>query len=363
MKNLINLLFYGKYNSKTYKKYKTDINKNNLKSLEVLCSINIIVGILLFILLFYTKSINKELMYYLFINILMSAGGIVLLKRNVKINSAPLLLVCYIYIIATMGIYKLIAISFDLNALIPLIAVMYIVNSFLFIDNPIRYNFIMFVFTIWLCSVTEINEFVIVNYFIYLVIFIIGAIISCFKFNTILEDSKILRQVKKERDLDMLTKLYNRGACERIISESLLSDPLGSVLIIFDLDNFKEVNDTYGHDEGDKVLIKVSDIIRNVFRKNDILVRLGGDEFIIFIDEDSDKSFIKSRAERLIKEIKNIKYNRKSIVGCSIGIAFSKREDDFNSLYKKADLSLYESKHRGKGCYTFYKDISKGEEK
>lgn len=356
MKNVINLLFYGKYNNKTYNKYKTDINKNNLKSLEALCSINLIVGILLFIILFYINSIKTEFINYLFINIFVSSVGIITLKRNIKINSVVILISYYIYIIITMAIYKMIAVNYDVVALIPLVGVMYVVNSFLFIDKPIRYNFIMALFVIWLCSIVKINEFVIMNYFVYFVIYVIGVIISYFNFNKILEEAKIFHQVKKERDLDMLTKLYNRGASERIISESLLAEPEGSALIIFDLDNFKKVNDTYGHDAGDKLLIKVADITKNIFRKDDVLARLGGDEFIIFLDDEANMDFIKNKTDRLIREIKNIKFKRKSIVGCSIGVSFSTKVDDFNSLYKKADSSLYESKNKGKGCCTFYEN-------
>jgi diguanylate cyclase (GGDEF)-like protein len=124
-----------------------------------------------------------------------------------------------------------------------------------------------------------------------------------------------------------------------------------------DLDGFKEINDNYGHETGDIVLIEVANRLKNRFRKTDIIVRLGGDEFVIVI-ENSNYDTAKMLAQKIIKEILKpiiIKDDLSVQVGASIGIAFYPDDvDSMEDLIKKADEAMYFSKRSGKGIVTFY---------
>jgi diguanylate cyclase (GGDEF)-like protein len=124
-----------------------------------------------------------------------------------------------------------------------------------------------------------------------------------------------------------------------------------------DLDGFKGINDTYGHEAGDKVLIETSKKLKKIFREDDVVVRLGGDEFVIlaeYIKYDN----LKIIANKIIKEIlKPVSLENGKLVqaGVSIGIAvYPDDADNMEKLIKRADEAMYFSKRSGKGIYTFY---------
>lgn len=151
---------------------------------------------------------------------------------------------------------------------------------------------------------------------------------------------------------DGLTGVLNRTATERyiraILEESEETDLHAFFLI--DIDNFKNVNDTLGHQEGDKLLIAFAEGMQESIRERDILGRLGGDEFIIFLKSVRRKADIKKRAEQLHERFNEIcsAYSELN-VSASIGIStFPKSDRTFDGLYEKSDRALYEAKGRGK---------------
>ena len=137
-----------------------------------------------------------------------------------------------------------------------------------------------------------------------------------------------------------------------------------AALIILDLDYFKTVNDTYGHIAGDKVLSIVGTLLRRSFRENDIIGRLGGDEFIIFIHNPhhqrlEQKEMLYRRLTQLSQQIRDITIEDGSMhVSASIGIMLlTSLPVSFIELYNNADIALYESKKKGRDCITFFDDI------
>ena len=129
------------------------------------------------------------------------------------------------------------------------------------------------------------------------------------------------------------------------------------MFILFDVDKFKYVNDNFGHDVGDKVLIAIADCMKRTFRNNDIVMRLGGDEFAAYASLVLSREGAEIIVDRLMKQIGRIKIpemgdNR---VDVSAGVAFYRPEDrfDFDELYKRADKCTYESKAH-EGSYVTY---------
>ncbi len=176
-------------------------------------------------------------------------------------------------------------------------------------------------------------------------------------------------QVKKEEALfaasqtDSLTKLKNKMASEILINDILLNSKENSVhaLICFDLDNFKNINDSFGHLYGDEVLIEISSKVKNLFRSTDILGRFGGDEFVALIKDvpDSDESFIRERVILLGDNIRNVyqKGEVKHLVSASIGIALYPRDGKtYEELYEKADYASYIAKKSGKDRFIYFDD-------
>lgn len=157
-----------------------------------------------------------------------------------------------------------------------------------------------------------------------------------------------------DANTDYLTKLNNRRSLQDFMRKT--PPHPDTVLLLADLDNFKEVNDQYGHEEGDKVLIAFAGMLQQIFPTAN-LFRLGGDEFAILLHGVSDSDRTRQCAEQLLAGFEE-KVARKfshTNISVSIGIAMDNGNDDnFGELFKKADMALYESKKAGKNVFTFW---------
>ena len=129
-----------------------------------------------------------------------------------------------------------------------------------------------------------------------------------------------------------------------------------AALMFIDLDGFKEVNDSHGHEIGDMVLKKVSERLLDSLRETDTVARIGGDEFLVIQTEIHDKSAITKVAEKIVKQVSQpfIVEDLEINIGASIGIAvYPKNGVDSRVLMKKADDALYYTKRTGKNNYAF----------
>ncbi|MBP5343435.1 GGDEF domain-containing protein [bacterium] len=159
------------------------------------------------------------------------------------------------------------------------------------------------------------------------------------------------RKLSYDASHDYLTGLYNRNGFDK---ESSSLDYDNVALIILDIDLFKEVNDEYGHDIGDKILIKLSYILRNTFTTNNIISRYGGDEFVILVIEED--MLTKDTLADLINTVNaELDDTEDSLPKASIsaGISFGNTKD-IKGLLDKADKALYKTKENGRKGYTFF---------
>jgi diguanylate cyclase (GGDEF)-like protein len=171
-----------------------------------------------------------------------------------------------------------------------------------------------------------------------------------------LDDLLLKKNLYLLANYDNLTSLPNRYRFF-IEAEKFLNiakrENLSFVVIFIDLDNFKKINDTLGHKYGDKVLIKVSKIIKKYFvRATDTYCRMGGDEFIIFSIQQEKNTFEKFLKE-IIEEINKIEFKNIKI-SASVGVLFVKNPDKnlkLENLIKLADKLMYEIKNSGKNNY------------
>lgn len=154
---------------------------------------------------------------------------------------------------------------------------------------------------------------------------------------------------------DGLTGLHNRVYLESKLGE-LLSAGVQGAFFMIDLDNFKTVNDEYGHIMGDKTLQFFAETLKEYSGEKDIVCRLAGDEFVSFYPELTDMTIIANKAESIIKA-----FSRKmdeiecgGVVSVSIGIIINYGNEDYTSLYNKGDKALYHVKNNGKNAYHFY---------
>ncbi len=163
--------------------------------------------------------------------------------------------------------------------------------------------------------------------------------------------------LKKKVEMDSLTAIYNRSALEEHINNYISNHEEHAAFILIDVDNFKSINDNFGHTTGDNLLHQTANILKKQFRKSDYIGRLGGDEFVVFMPKIINDELIVNRMEALVKKmdrtliVDDETYN----ISGSIGISFYPKDGrTFEELYKKADEAMYESKKSGKNQYTIY---------
>ena len=155
---------------------------------------------------------------------------------------------------------------------------------------------------------------------------------------------------------DSMTGINNRGSGERKIREQM-SHGVGGMFVLIDIDKFKCINDKYGHDVGDVVLIAVANALKNAFRSTDIVMRLGGDEFAAYAKGIYDKEAAADVIDRLLKNIESLDIseleNKKVCISAGISFFGPNDEFPFEELYKQADKCTYESKEH-EGNYVSY---------
>lgn len=150
--------------------------------------------------------------------------------------------------------------------------------------------------------------------------------------------------------IDFLTKIWNRRYTEELIGKKIREDKKG-IFILFDIDKFKMVNDSYGHITGDDLLIKISENVADKLGSGDIFGRLGGDEFVLWLTGSGDKEADKNRIWEIFESTK-FRYREKDIemdIHCSAGVVFFDDEAlGFDELYAKADKAMYQAKGAGR---------------
>ncbi|MEG0493322.1 MAG: EAL domain-containing protein [Clostridia bacterium] len=149
---------------------------------------------------------------------------------------------------------------------------------------------------------------------------------------------------------DQMTKLLNRTSAEEMITQQLNAHTGLHAMMMLDIDNFKGINDSRGHIMGDIVIQAVAKNLREFFRQNDVVARMGGDEFAVFIDDIPQRKLAEEKASELCKKLSHITINNENVmISCSIGLVISDQESDtFETLYRDADKALYNAKCNGK---------------
>lgn len=172
------------------------------------------------------------------------------------------------------------------------------------------------------------------------------------------QKTREVTDMKSKSRQDALTGLWNRVYTEEKVNEMISQGTKGALMMI-DMDNFKAINDNYGHIAGDQTLKMFADTLRTLSGKDDVLCRIGGDEFVVFIKDVTSKDLLSKRASDIISDLcvklEQCKFETNSSV--SIGIAQTPGDGmDFNKLYNSADKALYYVKQNGKNSFHFFSD-------
>jgi len=165
-----------------------------------------------------------------------------------------------------------------------------------------------------------------------------------------------VQTLEKKSNLDSLTKVYNRGALNNYLTDLCANATTNydTHMLILDIDNFKNINDSFGHVAGDKILIFISNILKKTLRDGDKVFRFGGEEFIVILNRIDEEHSMKigNRILKLISGNKLIYRGQNIGVTASIGATKFKLGDTQDTFIARADSALYKSKHNGKNQLT-----------
>lgn len=169
---------------------------------------------------------------------------------------------------------------------------------------------------------------------------------------------EVRNRLRAESERDSLTNLYNRKGGETRIRKELEEDG-PYMFLILDIDNFKKMNDCYGHYQGDQALRFLAQLLTRNFRKSDIVYRIGGDEFGLFLADCKGQDIIRVKLEevcRIFQQWGQENYPE-SKISISLGGIAGKKKMEYIDLYQTADNVLYQVKNQGKGYILIQTDL------
>ena len=359
LKSLRNYFLYCGIEKEEYDAIKKDVYVSNFSIWRILHFFMASVFLALFISSLMSKMLRVNSFFYL-MAFLYSAAGIAyffLLKRDSKI--AKLLMYLSMSLLFLFGCF----ISRN-NAYVPattFIALLLIAPMFV-IDRPIYMTVELCaastVFLVWMHGVKEHDIWAVdvVNVVIFTVVAVFLNIIAD---SVRIREFVLTRKINIQKDTDELTGLKNKGALIREVNAVLHDGSTNKgALFVMDVDQFKSINDTFGHDVGDDVIVQFGTILAKQFTNGEIAARFGGDEFVVFVkDADTaDKAhavangIINGAAEVILPTV-----GRKMSV--SVGAAlYNGQENDFSEIFKKADSSLYRAKADAENRFCIFEE-------
>lgn len=175
-------------------------------------------------------------------------------------------------------------------------------------------------------------------------------------FHDISEQKRLEAELEREATTDQLTGLFNRQRFDTELARTLARVhryEANAGAILFDIDHFKRLNDTHGHDTGDGVLIELAGRVRDCLREADFLARWGGEEFVVLLP-DTDAAGTRQIAERLRREIEACPFEGVGRVTVSFGASVLHGDDTPDSVFKRLDNALYEAKRAGRNSVVYH---------
>jgi diguanylate cyclase (GGDEF)-like protein len=170
-------------------------------------------------------------------------------------------------------------------------------------------------------------------------------------FRDITEELYLKEELEERANFDALTQIFNRSRFEFFLNKEIeKASRYGRSfsLIMFDIDHFKDINDTYGHDVGDVILKEITELVSSHTRDVDIFARWGGEEFMIISQTNIYRS--EMFAEKLRQVIDQNLFTTVGTVTCSFGVTQYKKNDTLESIVKRCDNMLYSAKESGRNC-------------
>lgn len=358
-KNKFDKWLYGGVFKKRFDDCEKYINNVNLKMLMTASIISIFLGIIFLVVDTFLGAGGKASYFYLAVVIILIIVHLLarfVAKKNVKwVMPLTYLFCCLLLDLAiiqgTVVLHHSVGLMFCVFLfVIPLIV----------LDKPLRLDFLLFAMTViysLLCMLMKPMDVSMMDV-IYSVISLVVSVML-YHSSVALRMEEIISnwQMEKEKDKDALTKLQTRQVAELAIFDYMKKNDDLAALMLVDVDNFTKVNDVLGHDEADRVLVVISRCIKSIFRNTDIIARVGGDDFMVFMQYATKFRDIEKKADVLQRVISKELKNEKLDITVSTGVAiYPENSDNYKDLYRRAEIALKRCKRQGKAKYVIYRD-------
>lgn len=238
--------------------------------------------------------------------------------------------------------------------------VLLVITPIFMIDRPFFMSFVLviatFVFILWMKEAKP-HDIWVMDALNSIIFCIIGIFLHTIANSVRIREFVLTKKINEQKDLDDLTGLQNKGAITREIN-SYLKEPNGKgLLFMLDVDKFKSINDTYGHDVGDDVIRQVGEYLKHKLGKEKVVGRFGGDEFIVFIEGNDDLGLASKLAREICGDLNRYIAlpDPSKKISVTIGIAIYRgEENNYSEIFKKADIALYRAKGEFKSDFQIY---------
>ena len=341
-----------------FSKEKFEIAKLNLGILEKLCLATVILLIFfLFLTPFIIKDWSPSLQHIVFLPISTLFCIVVFLCKK-KVQKSPKIVtaLCILFEIILFTFIILIDVFSDKAApscFMPMLCVA-LPAVFIF-PLSLSFGMIGFFEIIYAIAVVIFKNSDIGQYDVFETIVSLGFsfVVAVIIFRLRIRDYKTRIKFKELSTRDvLLPSIYNKQGCQKQMQKYIefYNPSVNCSMLFLDLDDFKRINDTLGHQSGDIVLCCIEEVLESVFRSNDIIGRFGGDEFIVLVKGMTDEEKLANKCLVISERFRKKSEEKIGImVSCSIGaVIVEDKETDFDSLFRQADNALYEAKSSGK---------------
>lgn len=332
-------------------------NSENLKTFSLLC-----IAILSFSLVFgwvmrgIFQSTTEILIMWIYFLIMYIVTKFVAIPQNYA------LVVFYLWMVPIMGVGIIMGTFGDPTKISVTIMVFLCLVPVFILDKPWRIILFILITSIAyaICCYFAKAEKVFATDMVDLVLVTALAIsANCFILRDQLNDVVNNMKLRLMAETDALTELHSRGAGVEKVS-FLLEQGKSGMFLVIDCDNFKNINDNYGHVNGDAVLKAIAVCIKRSFRSSDVMMRLGGDEFAVFAQNLKSREEGEACIERMMKMVSSLSFpampDSHFSVSVGVSIADSENRKSFEQVYIESDQALYQAKKSSKNLCAFFED-------
>ena len=348
---------YG-FETDVFDTYREAVRRSNRASLRVLSVIGCVIALILSIygyVTYHSLNIVWVCLGLLVVSILTMVTAFREHTHRLLLLSSGYLLIIALYAVSIYGSMQLNTDAFWIGTQVALGCFLLDYAWGMGILQILSYLALM---VTWIANRTEVSD----TRFLFSLMFLNFGLVTFYTMNRTRVSLIIGREESwKQADTDLLTGLMNRTAAKEDIEDHLAETKETGVLMLLDLDRFKSVNDRLGHQMGDKVLVDVARDMKLMFRNTDVLSRLGGDEFIIYMKAVPEEAWVRKRADEVVRTIRRwVTDGTTNIqISASVGVVMTTgMERTYEDMYRAADIAMYFSKAQGGNSAVFYsKDL------